>query len=151
MGAPEVEALLTHLAVKGNVAASTRNCTLNALLFLCRRVLHQDLGPVGALRTRRPKCLPTVLTKEELLRLISCLSGTHLLMANLIYGSGTCLTECLCLRVKELEFDPRALIARERKGAWDRLSAVSPAQRHLARIRSRCQPSSGAERTARLT
>lgn len=76
MGAPEVEAFLTHLAVKEDVAASTQNCALSSLLFLYRKVLHHDLGPVDALRSKRSKGLPTVLTKEELLRLTSCLSGT---------------------------------------------------------------------------
>jgi len=100
MGASEVEAFLTHLAVKENVAASTQNQALSALLFLYREVLYQDLGPVDALRAKRPKRLPTVLTKEETLRLIACLSGTHQLMARLIYGSGVRLMECLRLRVK---------------------------------------------------
>jgi site-specific recombinase XerD len=88
MGAPEVEGFLTHLAIKENIAASTQNQALSALLFLYREVLHQDLGPVDALRAKRPKRLPTVLTTDETLRLISCLSGTHQLMAKLIYGSG---------------------------------------------------------------
>ena len=81
MGAPEVDAFLTHLAVKENVAASTQNQALSALLFLYREVLHQDLGPIDALRAKRPKRLPTVLTKDETLRLIGCLSGTQQLMA----------------------------------------------------------------------
>ncbi len=68
MGAPEVEAFLTHLTVKENVAASTQNQALSALLFLYREVLHQDLGPVDALRAKRPKRLPAVLTKDETLR-----------------------------------------------------------------------------------
>ena len=63
MGTPEVEAFLTHLAVKENVAASTQNQALSALVFLYREVLHQDLGPIDALRAKKPKRLPTVLTK----------------------------------------------------------------------------------------
>ncbi len=114
MGAPEVEAFLTHLAVKEHVAASTQNQALSALLFLYREVLHQELGPVDALRAKRPQRLPTVLTKDETLRLIGCLSGTHQLMAKLIYGSGIRLMECL--RVKDLEFERRALIVRDGKG-----------------------------------
>ncbi len=65
------------------------------MLFLYREVLHQDLGPVDALRVKRPKRLPTVLTKGETLRLIGCLSGIHQLMAKLIYGSGLRLTPAL--------------------------------------------------------
>jgi site-specific recombinase XerD len=123
MGAAGVEAFLTHLAVKEHVAASTQNQALSALLFLYREVLHQELGPVDALRAKRPKRLPIVLTKDETLRLIGCLSGTHQLMAKLIYGSGIRLMECLRLRVKDLESERRALIVRDGKGAQDRMLA----------------------------
>jgi integron integrase len=141
MGAPEVEAFLTHLAVKENVAASTQNQALGALLFLYREVLHQDLGPVDALRAKRPKRLPTVLTKDETLRLIGCLSGTHQLMAKLIYGSGIRLMECLRLRVKDLEFERRAIIVRDGKGAQDRVTVLPDSliplfQEHLQRVKA---------------
>ena len=99
MGAAEVEAFLTHLAVKENVAASTQNQALSALLFLYREVLHQELRPVDALRAKRPRRLPTVLTKDEVRRVIGELSGTHRLMAKLLYGSGLWLMECVRLRV----------------------------------------------------
>jgi len=141
MGAAEVEAFLTHLAVKENVAASTQNQALSALLFLYRQVLHQGLGPVDALRAKRPKRLPTVLTKEETLRLIACLSGTHQLMAKLIYGSGIRLMECLRLRVKDLEFERRAIIVRDGKGAQDRVTVLPDSlipllQEHLQRVKA---------------
>ncbi|MGQ9585800.1 MAG: integron integrase [Anaerolineae bacterium] len=141
MGTAEVEAFLTHLAVKEHVAASTQNQALSALLFLYREVLHQELGPVDALRAKRPKRLPTVLTKDETLRLIGCLSGTHQLMAKLIYGSGIRLMECLRLRVKDLEFEQRALIVRNGKGAQDRVtvlpdSLISLLQEHLQRVKA---------------
>jgi len=68
IGDPDVEAFLTHLAVKENVAASTQNQALSALLFLYRQVLHKDLGAIDALRAKKPKRLPTVLTKEEVRR-----------------------------------------------------------------------------------
>jgi integron integrase len=141
MGAPEVEAFLTYLAVKENVAASTQNQALSALLFLYREVLQQDLGPVDALRAKRPKRLPTVLTKDETLRLIGCLSGTHQLMAKLIYGSGLRLMECLRLRVKDLEFDRRAIIVRDGKGAQDRVTVLPDSlipllKEHLQRVKA---------------
>ena len=141
MGAAEVEAFLTHLAVQENVAASTQNQALSALLFLYREVLHQDLGPVDALRAKRPKRLPTVLTKEETLRLIACLSGAHQLMAKVIYGSGIRLMECLRLRVKDLEFERRAIIVRDGKGAQERVtvlpdSLISLLQEHLQRVKA---------------
>jgi integron integrase len=141
MGAPEVETFLIHLAVKENVAASTQNQALSALLFLYREVLHQDLGPIDALRAKRPKRLPTVLTKEETLRLIGCLSGMHQLMAKLIYGSGLRLMECLRLRVKDLEFERRAIIVRDGKGAEDRVTVLPDSlipllQEHLQRVKA---------------
>lgn len=97
MGASEVQAFLTHLAVKENVAASTQNQALSALLFLYRQVLNQDLGPIDALRAKKPKRLPTVLTRDEIHRVFARLSGVNLLMARLLYGSGLRLVECwLC-------------------------------------------------------
>jgi integron integrase len=141
MGAHEVEAFLTHLAVKENVAASTQNQALSALLFLYREVLHQDLGSIDALRAKRPRRLPTVLTREETLRLIGCLSGTHQLMAKLLYGSGLRLMDCLRLRVKDLDFERRAIIVRDGKGGQDRVtvlpdSLIPALQEHLQRVKA---------------
>ena len=82
MGAPQVQAFLTHLAVEGNIAASTQNQALSALLFLYKEILHRDLGPIDAMRAKKPKRLPSVLTKEEIHRVLDHLSGTHLLMAH---------------------------------------------------------------------
>jgi len=140
MGAPEVEAFLTHLAVKENVAASTQNQALSALLFLYQEVLHRDLGPVDALRAKKPKRLPTVLTKDEVYQVIRHLSGIHQLMAKLLYGSGLRLMECLRLRVQDLEFERRAIIVRDGKGAQDRVtmlpdSLIVPLQEHLQGVK----------------
>jgi len=122
MGRTEIEAFLTHLAVEQNVAASTQNQALSALLFLYREVLHQDLdGPIDALRASKPKRLPTVLTKDEVHRVLSHLPGTHQLMARLLYSSGLRLMECLRLRVKDLDFGQRAIIVRDGKGEQDRV------------------------------
>jgi site-specific recombinase XerD len=82
MGAAEVEAFLTHLAVNEHVAASIQNQALSALLFLYREVLRQDLGPIDAPRSKKPKRLPTVLTKDEVRCVFNHLSGTNLLMAH---------------------------------------------------------------------
>ncbi len=112
MGAAEIEAFLTHLAVDRNVAASTQNQALSALLFLYRQVLKQDLvGSIDSVRAKRPKRLPTVMTKEETLRVIGFLSGTHQLMAKLLYGSGLRLMECVRLRVKDVDFAQRQTCA----------------------------------------
>jgi integron integrase len=136
MGAPEVQAFLTHLAVEGNVAASTQNQALSALLFLYNVVLHQDLGPIDAMRAKKPKRLPSVLTKEEVHRVLGHMSGTHLLMAKLLYGSGLRLMECLRLRVKDLDFAQCQILVRDGKGEKDRVtilpeSVVVPLQDHL--------------------
>jgi integron integrase len=136
MGAAEVEAFLTHLAVNENVAASTQNQALSALLFLYTKVLHQDLGPIDAMRAKKPKRLPSVLTKEEIHRVLGHLSGTHLLMAKLLYGSGLRLMECLRLRVKDLDSAQRQILVRDGKGEKDRVtmlpeSVVAPLQDHL--------------------
>ncbi|OGO40290.1 MAG: integrase, partial [Chloroflexi bacterium RBG_16_57_9] len=140
IGAAEVEAFLTHLAVEGNVAASTQNQAFSALLFLYREVLHQDLGPIDALRAKKPKRLPTVLTKEEVRRVLGHLSGAHQLMAKLLYGSGLRLMECLRLRVKDIDLAQRAIIVRDGKGMEDRVtmlpdSLIAPLQEHLQRVK----------------
>jgi len=139
MGAAEVEAFLTHLAVNENVAASTQNQALSALLFLYREVLKKDPGPIDALRAKKPKRLPTVLTKDEVRRVLDHLSSTHQLMARLLYGSGLRLMECLRLRVKDLDFAQRAIIVRDGKGEKDRVtmlpeSLVAPLQDHLRSV-----------------
>jgi integron integrase len=140
MGASEVEAFLTHLAVNESVAASTQNQALSALLFLYREVLKKDLGPIDALRARKPKRLPTVLTKEEVHRVLGHLSGTHQLMAKLLYGSGLRLMECVRLRVKDIDFAQRAIIVRDGKGQEDRVtmlpeSLIAPLQEYLQRVK----------------
>jgi len=81
-------------------------------LFLYREVLHEDLDrPIDAVRAKRPKRLPTVLTKEETRKVLGCLSGTHQLMAKLLYGSGLRLMECVRLRVKDVDFAQRQTCA----------------------------------------
>ena len=112
MGVPEIETFLTHLAVEEKVAASTQNQALNAILFLYREVLKQDLDDtISAVRAKRPKRLPTVMTGEEARTVIGMLSGTHQLMARLLYGSGLRLMECVRLRVKDLDFAQRQTCA----------------------------------------
>jgi integrase len=110
MGVAEINAFLTHLAVDQNVAASTQNQALNALVFLYRDVLHQDLeGRIEPVRAKRPERLPVVLTRAEVRRLLDQLSGDYRLMAHLLYGSGLRLLECLRLRVN---FGQRRVIVR---------------------------------------
>ena len=96
MGRAEVQTFLTHLAVEKHVAASTQNQALSALLFLYRRVLDRELDlsqdSLDNLRAKKDKRLPTVLTRDETLRVIGGMKGVHQLMAKLLYGSGLRLT-----------------------------------------------------------
>jgi integron integrase len=138
MGAPEIEAFLTHLAQDENVAASTQNQAFNALLFLYRNVLHIELDvPINALRAKRSQHLPTVLSKDEAARVLAGLQGLHQLMAKLLYGSGLRLMECLRLRVKDIDFEQYQIVVRAGKGEKDRVtmlpaSLVGPLKTQLA-------------------
>ncbi|WP_370374908.1 integron integrase [Candidatus Chloroploca sp. Khr17] len=132
LGATEVSAFLTHLAVESEVAASTQNQALSALLFLYREVLLQPLSEdLRITYAKRPTYLPTVLSREEARAVLATLSGKQHLMASLLYGSGLRLLECLRLRVKDLDFDQRQLIVRQGKGAKDRATLL-PDQLHAA-------------------
>jgi integrase len=105
MNSPEIEQFLTHLAVERNVAASTQNQALAALLFLYQQVLRQPLDyPIDAVRAKKPERLPVVLSQAEVNRLLTHLPDHHRLMARLLYGSGLRLREGLRLRVKDIDF-----------------------------------------------
>ena len=138
LGAAEVTAFLNHLASERDVAAATQNQALSALLFLYKVVLEQPLPWLDALdRAKRPARLPTVLTQAEVRRLLDAMRGTRWLMASLLYGAGLRLTECLKLRVKDIDFGYRQILVRDAKGAKDRVtmlprSTVEPLKRQLA-------------------
>lgn len=141
MGAAEVRAFLTHLARDRHVAASTQNQALNALVFLYGRVLGRELGEFGAIEpARRPERLPTVLSRDEVQRLLAGLEGTFGLMARLLYGSGLRLMDCVRLRVKDVDFERGMIVVRDGKGRKDRVTPL-PARvvptliEHLARVR----------------
>ena len=141
MGNAQIEAFLTHLAIKKQVSASTQNQAFSALLFLYREILNKPLeGPINSLRAKQPKRLPTVLTREETLKIIQCMSGVHGLMAKLLYGSGLRLSECVELRVKDIDFAQHQIIIRDTKSLKDRVtilpeSLVKPLQEHLERVK----------------
>lgn len=141
MGTDEIRQYLSHLANDGNVAASTQNVALSALLFLYREVLMIDLPLIeGIERAKRPQRLPVVLTREEVRRVLAEIRGIHNLMASLLYGSGLRLMECIRLRVKDLDFDYKQIIVRDGKGEKDRRTIlpaplIEPLQRHLSRVR----------------
>ncbi len=121
MGGPEVEVFLTYLAVRGQVAASTQNQALSALLFLYRQVLGVDLPWMeNVVRAKRPKRLPTVLTAGEVRSLLELMPARPRLLAALLYGTGMRLMEGLRLRVKDVDFARREIIVRDGKGGKDR-------------------------------
>ena len=142
LGGEEVRDFLTYLARERHVAASTQNQALAALQFLYREVLEQPLGEVSGLApARRPVHLPNVLSREAVQRVLACLTGVPLLMAQLLYGSGLRLQECCQLRVKDLDFERGELRVRRGKGDRDRVTvlpgAVSvPLRAHLVRVRA---------------
>jgi integron integrase len=128
MGEREVEAFLSLLATRDNVAASTQNQALSALLFLYRQVLGVDLPWMeNVRRAKRPERLPVVLSRSEVTALLAQLSGIHWLMASLLYGSGLRLLECLRLRIKDLDFERVELIVRSGKGGKDRRTVLPSA------------------------
>ena len=112
---------LTHLAVERKVSASTQNQALSALLFLYRKVLDRPTTCVrGVIRAKRPRHLPTVLSRDEVKALLDNLEGKYRLMASLLYGCGLRLLECLRLRIKEVDFDKNELFIFSGKGKKDR-------------------------------
>jgi integron integrase len=141
MGAPEVEAFLTHLAVQSKVAAATQNQAKAALLFLYREVLEQDLPWLQNVeQAKAPKRLPVVLTADEVQMVLSRLSGSHWMVAGLLYGSGLRIMEALRLRVKDVEFARGEILVREGKGFKDRITMlpaalIDPLKAHLKQVR----------------
>jgi len=140
MGRAEIEAFLTYLAVDRHVAASTQNQALSALLFLYKEVLRQEVGSVDAVRARKPKRLPTVLTKTEALRVLNAMVGVPQVMAKLLYGSGVRGLECVRVRVQEVDFAQHILLVRDGKGEKERITMVpetlvAPFQEHLVRVK----------------
>lgn len=125
MGAEEIAAFLSDLATRGKVSASTQNQALNALNFFYKEVVGREIGLMsGVVRAKRPQRLPVVLSRPEITSLLNQLSGHHRLMANLMYGSGLRLVECLRLRVKDLEFINHSIVVREGKGNKDRVTIL---------------------------
>ena len=132
MGAVQVTAFLTSLAVQGKVAASTQNQALSALLFLYREVLGVDLPWLeDVVRAKRPQYLPVVLTRDETRALLQQLNGVPRIMALLLYGAGLRLLECCRLRVKDVDFAANQIVIRDGKGRKDRVTMLPAAARTL--------------------
>ena len=120
MGALEIERFLTHLAVRGKVAASTQNQALCALVFLYKHVLELEInGKINAERAKRPQRLPVVLSRSEADQVMANLHGVYWLMAGLLYGAGLRIMECVRLRVKDVDFKQHIRTVQELLGHND--------------------------------
>ena len=114
MSKREVEQFLSYLVVERNVVVFIQNQVLSAILFLYKEVLEQDIGWLDNVeRAKRPARLPVVLTATEVRAVLAHLEGRHRLMANLLYGAGLRLMECVRLRIKDLDFERREILVRE--------------------------------------
>ena len=141
MGIREIEEFLSYLAVKKRVAASTQNQAYSAILFLYREVLKiQFDGEIDSIRAKKPRRLPTVLTKEETHRVINAMSGIHQLMVRLLYGSGLRLMECVRLRIEDIDFGYNQITVRDGKGQKDRVTMLpqkikEDLKKHLQKVK----------------
>ena len=142
LGAAEVKAFLTYLAVEGQVAASTQNQAKSAILFLYREVLAQELPWLDHVeRAKPPQRLPVVLTQAEVQALLTRLTDRQGLIASLLYGTGMRVLEVARLRVKEVEFARKEILVRDGKGYKDRvtmlpLALVNPLRERLKRVKA---------------
>jgi integron integrase len=141
MGENEIRQFLSDLAVRGNVSASTQTVALSALLFLYRDVLKFALPFIDDIERAKPSAhLPVVFTRDEVESVLSHLSGTHLLLASLLYGAGLRLMEAIRMRVKDIDFDSNQIIVRQGKGNIDRITMLPqsiklPLLDHLKRVK----------------
>ena len=141
MAEAEVNAFVSHLAVEAHVSASTQTQALSAIIFLYKRVLGIDLGSLeDIIRARKPRILPVVLTREEVRAVLDLLDGQNRLIAHLMYGTGLRLSECLGLRVQDIDFQTHTIIVRDGKGEQDRVTMLPRKLKellvvHLERIR----------------
>jgi integron integrase len=141
-GGRRSQSVISDLAVQRHVAASTQNQALSAILFLYQEVLKQDIGWLdNVVRAKKAKKLPVVLTREEVKAVVTILSGSKWVMANLLYGSGLRLMECLRLRVKDVDFSYNHIVVRDGKGDKDRvtmlpLNVKNSLHRHLQEVKT---------------
>jgi len=142
MGSAEINQFLTHLAVKKNVAPSTQNQALSAILFLYKHILNDHLDQVeDFIRAKKPPRLPVVLTKDEVAALFQYLSYPYDIISALLYGSGLRLMEALRLRIKDIDFKYKQITVRDGKGSKDRqtvlpASIIKPLKDHIKYILS---------------
>lgn len=139
MGEKEIEDFLSYLALQRNVSPATQNQAMNGLIFLYKHIIPKDIGKIDAMRSKRTARLKTVFTKAEAKAVLSNLYGEDWLRGMLLYGSGLRISECLALRVKDIDFDRGIITVREGKGSKDRLVPLpavvaEPLKAHLAKV-----------------
>lgn len=154
MGRVEVEQFLTHLAVKLHVAANTQNLALQSILFLYRELLAIELHGIDAMRAKKPKRIPTVLSRQEVADLFAQLTGQPKLIAQLCYGCGMRIGEAISLRVKDIDFGNSRIVIRGAKGHKDRVvqlpQCIEPLLREQVAAASRWNAIDLAEGCARV-
>lgn len=139
---PKIEAFLTDLAVHGNVAASTQNQAMNALVFLYKRALHHELPErINAMRASKKINVPVVMTRDEVGAVLAFMGGTSQLVAMLLYGSGLRIMEAVRLRVKDIDYQMKQLTVRAGKGEKDRFTTfpvtlIPLLQNHLVGVQA---------------
>src|SRR5256886_5860206 len=142
MAEEEVAEFLTHLARDLNVAASTQNQALSALLFLYKEVLKHEIGWLEKVeRAKKPPKLPVVLSRGEVKQIFAHLHGVPKLMAGLLYGSGVRLIECVRLRINDVDFAPAQITVRDAEGGQDPVTKLpvklsETPSRHLLRTKA---------------
>jgi integron integrase len=125
MGPEEIQAYITYLANERKVASSTQNQALSAIMFLYKYVLQKEIAlPSDIIHPNRPERLPTVLSHQEAMSVIGKMAGVPKLIAKLLYGSGLRVSECLRLRVKDIDFDYKTITVRDGKGEKDRATLL---------------------------
>jgi integron integrase len=142
MGKNEIKNFIDYLAITRKVAASTQNQALNAILFLYKAVLKKEIGWIDEIRyAYKKKSLPVVLSKQEIKLIFAGLDGIFLLIAKLLYGSGMRLSECLSMRVKDIDFEYRTISVRDGKGERDRVtilpdSIITELNKHFQKVKN---------------
>ena len=142
----EVAQFLTHMAVERRLSESSQNQAICALVFLYEQVLGDELGKdhlgeLRALRSTRPKSLPTVLSTQEVQRLLAAIAGDAGLFVRLLYGTGMRVGECCTLRVRDIDFDRGQIMVRQGKGKKDRMLMLPVSLRNelTDHLRTRCE------------
>lgn len=140
MGTQEIEAFLSHLAINKKVSAATQNQALNAIVFLYRNVLNKEVNDFSRfLRAKATNNLPVVYTPQEISNIFANLSQTNWLIANLLYGGGLRVRECMKLRVKDLDLEKERILIREAKHGGTRITLlpkllIEPLKTHLTQV-----------------